>query len=335
MERFEDALRWFRRGLEIRPGLTAAKINAGIALRQLKRFEEAAVTFSEVLATTPDDALACLNLGLSLRALQRNEEALDWLRKASDLRPADAESARELADVLTALKRNEEAIRAYEQAVALQPHSIAVLFSFGERLQEEREVRASGGGIQKRRRSGSQPLQWLAQSWGRLAWAQSICGFACGVPSGSCAGAGLRRGLLQHVDRTYGTRPNHEAIEASRKALFIEAGSPVASFNLGCALLALGNFREGWEGYDYRFVMGGNKWLRPEARAAPWTGEPLAGKSILILGEQGNGDQIQFSRYLPALSDLGASVYYLAPDRLHRLFRTLGESHHIAVRNST
>ena len=117
-----------------------------------------------------------------------------------------------------------------------------------------------------------------------------------------------------------------EAIEACRKALFIEAGSPVASFNLGCALLTLGNFREGWEAYDYRFVMGGNKWLRPEAHAAPWTGEPLAGKSILVLGEQGNGDHIQFSRYLPALNDLGASVYYLAPDRLHRLFRTLGAS---------
>jgi hypothetical protein len=117
-----------------------------------------------------------------------------------------------------------------------------------------------------------------------------------------------------------------EAIEACRKALFIEAGSPVASFNLGCALLTQANFREGWELYDYRFVMGGDKWLRPEARAAPWTGEPLAGKSILVIGEQGNGDLIQFSRYLPALNDLGASVAYLAPNRLHQLFRTLGAS---------
>jgi tetratricopeptide (TPR) repeat protein len=117
-----------------------------------------------------------------------------------------------------------------------------------------------------------------------------------------------------------------EAVEACGKTLSIEAGSPVASFNLGCALLTLGRFREGWEAYDYRFVMGGNKWLRPEAHAVSWTGEPLAGKSILVLGEQGNGDQIQFSRYLPALNDLGASVSYLAPDRLHRLFSTLGAS---------
>src|SRR4029077_15048125 len=114
-----------------------------------------------------------------------------------------------------------------------------------------------------------------------------------------------------------------DAIEASRKALFIEAGSAVATFNLGCALLSRGDFGDGWPAYEYRFVMGGNRWLRAEARAAPWTSEPLAGKSILVLGEQGNGDQIQFSRYLPALSDLGASVSYLAPQRLHRLFGTL------------
>ena len=55
----------------------------------------------------------------------------------------------------------------------------------------------------------------------------------------------------------------------------------------------------------------------------PGPGRAVAGKSILILGEQGNGDQIQFARYLPALSDLGAHVFYLAPKRLHRLFSTL------------
>src|SRR5262249_11665786 len=49
-------------------------------------------------------------------------------------------------------------------------------------------------------------------------------------------------------------------------------------------------------------------------------------KSILVLGEQGNGDQIQFARYLPALIHLGASVSYLCPKRLHRLFGTIAGS---------
>jgi tetratricopeptide (TPR) repeat protein len=326
MERFEDGLRWFRRALEIRPGLTPAKIGAGIALRELRRFEEAATRFREVLASTPDDAIACFNLGLSLRALQCHEEALGWLRKASDLRPGHPESARELAEVLTALKRNDEAIVAYEHAVALQPDSIPVLLSFGERLQEERrfeEAAATFGKVVAL--DPNQSNGWLslgAALLGLRQYADSLAAFRRGLalePGSAVAYCNMSLAFMG-LDRM------QEAIEASRKALFIEAGSPVASFNLGCALLSLGHFREGWEAYDYRFVMGGNKWLRPEAHAAPWTGEPLAGKSILILGEQGNGDQIQFSRYLPALSDLGASVHYLAPDRLHRLFRTLGES---------
>jgi tetratricopeptide (TPR) repeat protein len=326
MERFEDGLRWFRRALENRPELTAAKINAGIALRELKRFGEAAARFREVLASTPDDAIACFNLGLSLRTLRCHEEALGWLRKASDLRPGHAESARELADVLTALKRNEEAITAYERAVALQPDSIPVLLSFGERLQEERRFEEAAAAFGKVVDLDPNHCNgWLslgAALLGLHKYADSLAAFrrALALEPGSAVAYCNISLALMGLDRI------QEAIEASRKALFIEAGSPVASFNLGCALLTLGNFREGWEAYDCRFVMGGNKWLRPEAHAAPWTVEPLAGKSILVLGEQGNGDQIQFSRYLPALSDLGAAVYYLAPERLHRLFRTLGGS---------
>jgi tetratricopeptide (TPR) repeat protein len=326
MERFEDGLRWFRRALEIRPDLMAAKANAGIALRQLKRFDEAAASFQEVLASTPDDAVACFNLGLSLRALQRHDEALNWLRKASDLRPGHAESARELGDALMALNRNEEAIAAYRHALSLQPDSIPVLLSFGGRLQEERRFEEAAAAFGKVADLDPNHCNgWLslgAALLGLSQYADSLAAFRRGLalePGSVVAYCNMSLALMG-LDRL------QEAVEASRKALFIEAGSAVASFNLGCALLTLGNFREGWEAYDYRFVMGGNKWLRPEAHAAPWTGEPLAGKSILVLGEQGNGDQIQFSRYLPALRDLGASVSYLAPDRLHRLLRTLGGS---------
>jgi tetratricopeptide (TPR) repeat protein len=326
MERFDDGLRWFERALKIRPGLTAAKISAGIALRHLMRFEEAVATFREVLLSTPDEADACLHLGLALRALQRHDEALAWLRKASDLRPSHAQSANELGDVLTVLKRKEEAIAAYQHAVALQPDSIPVLQSFGERLQDGRRFEEAAATFRKIVELDPNHCNgWLslgAALLGLHQYADSLAAFrrALALEPGSAAGYCNMSLALMGLDRM------EEAIEACRKALFIEAGSPVASFNLGCALLTQGSFREGWALYDYRFVMGGNKWLRPEAHAAPWTGEPPAGKSILVLGEQGNGDLIQFSRYLPALNDLGASVSFLAPQRLHQLFRTLGGS---------
>jgi len=97
----------------------------------------------------------------------------------------------------------------------------------------------------------------------------------------------------------------------------------VATFNMGTMLLSRGKYREGWPAYNYRYVMHGEKWLREEAYAAPWMGEPLSGKSIVVIGEQGYGDEIQFSRYLSELSNLGAEVISIVPQRLHRLFKTL------------
>ena len=125
-----------------------------------------------------------------------------------------------------------------------------------------------------------------------------------------------------------------EGIDACRKAIFIEPGSAVATFNLGCMLLAQGNFREGWEAYDYRFALGTEKWLREEARAAPWTGKSLKEKSILILGEQGNGDHLQFCRYLAKLSDLGATVSYLAPTRTPSSLRHASRRRPVALRDT-
>ena len=284
------------------------------------------LALKDALASTPHDAIACLNLGLSLRALQRPEEALDWLRKASDLRPGDAESVRELADTLSDLKRNDEAITAYQRTISLEPANFTILLRLGERLQEARRFEEARGAFEKA--VGLDPnhcIAWLnlgAALLGLHRYSESLLAFrrALALEPESAVGYCNMALALMGLDRL------QEAIEACKKALSIEAGSPVASFNLGCALLTIGNFREGWEAYDYRFAMGGNKWARSEAHAVPWTGEPLAGKSILVLGEQGNGDQIQFSRYLPALSAVGASVYYLAPERLHRLFRTLSGS---------
>ena len=42
-----------------------------------------------------------------------------------------------------------------------------------------------------------------------------------------------------------------------------------------------------------------------------WDGEPLDGKNILVYCEQGFGDNIQFVRYIPQVTELGGKVIYL------------------------
>jgi tetratricopeptide (TPR) repeat protein len=323
--RFEQALQRFQQALEISPSLST-RTNIGVALRHLNRLEEAISCFKQIIAIAPDDAIACFHLGTTLHLSGKPDEALTWLRRACDLCPSHAESALELGKLLQVLKRKDEAIREYQRAASLKPDCLEALLSLGGLLQEVKQFEAASEAFQKVVDLDPKHCNaWLDLGGALLGvrrHAESLVAFrrALAIQPGSAVGYCNMAIALANLGRI------EEAIDACRKALCIEPGSPVASFNMGTLLLKLGDFRQGWQAYNYRFAMHGEKWLREEAHAAPWTGEALTGKSILVLGEQANGDHIQFSRYLPALADLGACVSYLAPKRLHRLFRTLGDS---------
>jgi Glycosyltransferase family 9 (heptosyltransferase) len=76
--------------------------------------------------------------------------------------------------------------------------------------------------------------------------------------------------------------------------------------------------------------------LRKERRnfAQPlWLGSnDVAGKTILLHGEQGFGDVIQFCRYVPLVAERAARVILEVPDSLHELVGTLSGSAQIVSR---
>ncbi|HEX3363538.1 glycosyltransferase family 9 protein [Phenylobacterium sp.] len=80
----------------------------------------------------------------------------------------------------------------------------------------------------------------------------------------------------------------------------------LARRGLAMTLLAQRRYAEAWPHYEARREV--QKTVPPVAAFPEWQGEPLAGKTIVVLAEQGFGDQMMFARYLPLLRDLGARV---------------------------
>lgn len=101
-----------------------------------------------------------------------------------------------------------------------------------------------------------------------------------------------------------------------RQALQIDPGCIPARYNLSTALLAQGKFVEGLPLHECREA-------RMTAEGTRWTGQPLEGKTVLILFEQGHGDVIQFCRFIPILKRRGARVMFIVPSALFRLMGTL------------
>ena len=88
------------------------------------------------------------------------------------------------------------------------------------------------------------------------------------------------------------------------------------------AHLMLGNYKEGFRDFEARYS-GDEVSLPKDAPWPRWMGEPLDGKKIVILPEQGFGDAILMARFLPRLKAMGAEVHMVVKKPLQRLFSRL------------
>ena len=90
-----------------------------------------------------------------------------------------------------------------------------------------------------------------------------------------------------------------KAIEALEKALSITPDKQGLRWDLARSQLALKDYRNGFENYQYRWVMD----EAPPKRifGKEWDGSSLNDEVLFIYAEQGFGDYIQCARYLPLL----------------------------------
>lgn len=104
-----------------------------------------------------------------------------------------------------------------------------------------------------------------------------------------------------------------EADRFFREAAQLDPHDPETKKNLGVIALLEGRYADGWPHYEARLDVAG---VMPKIALPPrWNGEDLEGKRLVLLGEQGLGDTIQFVRYAAQLKEKYAVHITLACQR--------------------
>jgi len=132
--RHEDALRCFDQALKIAPRKMNALNNKGNCLNSLGRYEEAIRCLDKALEIDPRYAKALNNKAISLNNLGRYEEAIRCLDKALEIDPRYAKALANKTVSLMNLGCHEEAIRYCDKALEIDPRFMGALYNKGNCL---------------------------------------------------------------------------------------------------------------------------------------------------------------------------------------------------------
>jgi len=118
-----------------------------------------------------------------------------------------------------------------------------------------------------------------------------------------------------------------EAEASYRTALRLSPENAVWRVSLGLTLLLGGRLEEGWKEFEWRWQMERMGTLGRPFPLPPWNGEPIGDRVILLLADEGNGDTLQFCRYVPQVASCaGRTILAVQPDLVRLLSRLPGVS---------
>jgi Tfp pilus assembly protein PilF len=272
------------------PALLVARGNAALAAGDP---QSAADSYRAALARLPGHPDLHYNLGNALRAGGDLTGAEAALRRAIALQPGHAAAHNNLGNLLRAAQRPAEALEAYRRAVFLTPHDGQVRGNLGTALLDLHRPQEAA--------------VWFAQA-------------VAAAPDDPLARVNLAGALMLGADPA-------AALPHYRRARTLAPDLAEAGLGEAIALLTLGDWPAGWDAYEARLLDPRFGAIAAGIPGPRWHGpEPVEGRTLLLLAEQGMGDTLQFCRYSAALRARGARVVLQAAPPLLPLLRDLADS---------
>ena len=253
-----------------------------------KRFKESEIVLSQLLKVDPENFKAMQLLGLCHYRKGENEEAIEKFSESLKIDPSNSENHNNLSLCYGKTGKVEKAIKHMEKAIELNPNKENYYSNLGMLCRQGGDT---GKAIELYKKSikinpNSQ------HSWINL---------------------GSAYGILKELDK---------AIECFEKAIEID-DKPQYHVDLAYAYHLKGEMKKGWKEYEHRlsYFPQLRKVRKAYDEEKRWTGQDIEGKKIVVYGEQGKGDLIQFSRFIPKLCELSpSSIVFVVPEGTESIF---------------
>jgi len=287
MDKTEEAVLEFRRAIELRPDFAKAHNNLGAALMKLGRLDEAVTACMEAIRLQSDFKQAYNNLGLALKKKGNLEQAVATYEKAVNLDPQYVEALSNLGIALIAQDKLKEAGRILQKVVNLDPNSAKFCNNLGSLFNRQGRFEEAVAASEKAITMSPDYLE-----------AYNNLGTA-----------------LMELGRF------SEANTAFEKAIALDGECAEPHHNHSLVLLLTGQFKLGLEEYEWRWRHNGfSTPLRPFPQQW-WDGSVDNVGKLLIWGEQGVGDEVQFSGLIRHITARGITVVVECNRRLSGLLQ--------------
>lgn len=267
LDEYDKAIQNYDIAIQLNPSYIEAQLNKAISQKNINKYQEALTSLEQLLNEQQECAEAWSNKGAILNELERFDEAIYCLNMALEIKPDYSEALSNLGGALNHLKKPQEAIVFLNKAISINPLSAEAWSNRGASFSQLKDQKSALLNFDEATRLDPN----LADAW-------------------------IKKALVLCDLRRY-----DEAIKANNKAIQINPSDNKAVHNKSLIHLSIKDFQNGLEIYDSRFEFINFKFPITLEKVPKWN--LSSGNSrLLIVGEQGIGDEIFYSRFLNEIS---------------------------------
>ena len=319
-----ESIAAYQKAITINPNLAEVHNDLGNTLRLQGRLGQAIISFQNSVAVQPN-CFAFYNLGLVMQEQEKVDEAVAYYKKATAINPNFVQVYNNLGNMFQKLDRLGEALKYYKTATQIDPDylqvqsNLAAIYIRIGRLDEaidcyQHILRVDPSSFEAENNLGAvySSLHQIERARDHYKRALQI--------NPKYADAKNNFGLiLQKQDKF------DQAIDCYESALQINPNFLDAQVNLSHTWLLKGDFTRGWHYYTARDGRDINSLNSLEEMNIE-----LKNKRVLLIREQGLGEELFFLRFASLLKQSGSWIAYQSDPRLKSLVSKLPYIDHVS-----